>query len=119
MDGDLQFSGLDIEYLSESLNLDTRHGDGIRIENVSNNFKKIDIESQFSSIEINLESGASAQLDFDLTHGNLRANGEGISFNKVIKDHTSSEYEGYLGSKNATASIRVLARHGNIRLKVD
>ena len=118
LDADLQFSGLTIEYLIESLNLDARHGDGIRIENVSNNFKEIDIDSEFSSIDISLESGASALLDFDLSHGNLKAEGDGINFSKVSKDHTSSEYEGYLGNKNTTSSIRISTRHGNIRFNV-
>ena len=116
---DLQFSGLSIEYLRERLNLKSRHGDGISIENVSNKFREIDIEAEFSSIDISLESGASAQLDFDLTHGNLKANGEGINFSKVSKDHTSSEYEGYLGNANSASFMRLSTRHGNIRLDVN
>ena len=119
LNAELQFSGLDIEYLKSSLNLEARHGDGISVENVSNKFEEIDIESEFSSVDISLESGASASLDFDLTHGNLRANGEGISFNKVIKDHTSSEYEGFLRSENSSSSIKISTRHGNIRLEVN
>ncbi|MCG8310993.1 MAG: hypothetical protein MI975_26640 [Cytophagales bacterium] len=117
--GDLQFSGLDIEYLGESLLLDSRHGNGIKLENVSNRFKEIEIESEFSSVGISLESGASARLIFKLQHGNLRANGEGINFDKVIKDYTSSAYEGFLRDKNSDSSIRVATRHGNIKFEVN
>lgn len=116
--GDIQFAGIDIEYLGESLHLDARHGDGINLEKVSKSFQEIEIDSQFSSIDINLEGGSSATLNFDLQFGNLKAYGEGINFNKVIKEHTSSLYEGYLGNKNSTSSIRVNSRHGNIRLDV-
>lgn len=117
--GEVQFAGLDIEFLSDAIHLDTRHGDGVNLEKVSNGFKNIEIDGQFSSIDINLESGTSSLLAFDLQFGNLRAYGDGINFNKVIKDHTTSEYEGYLGSKDATSSIRVNTRHGNIKLKVE
>lgn len=117
--GEVQFAGLDIEFLSDAIHLDTRHGDGINLGKVSNRFNNIEIDGQFNSIDINLESGTSSLLAFDLQFGNLKAYGDGINFNKVIKDHTTSEYEGYLGSKDATSSIRVNTRHGNIKLKVD
>jgi len=117
--GDIQFAGLDVDYLGESLHLETRHGDGVNLEKVSKGFKDIEIDGQFSSIDINMESGATATLAFNLQLGNLRAYGDGINFTKVIKEHTSSEYEGYLGSKNTSSSIKVSTRHGNIRLGVN
>lgn len=117
--GDIQFAGLKIENLEESIFLDTRHGNGISIDNVSNRFKSIEIEGQFSSIDINIESGAVAQLEFELEFGNLKAHGDGINFSRVIKDHNTSEYEGYLGNSDATSSINVRTKHGNIRLDVN
>jgi len=117
--GDIQFAGLDIEWLEESLHLETRHGDGINLDKVSSRFKDIDIASQFSSVAISVEKGVAARLEFDLQFGNLRAVGEGINFNKVVKDHTTSEYEGYLVNANATSSIKVAAKYANIRFDVD
>lgn len=117
--GDIQFAGLDIEWLEEFIRLDTRHGDGIYLDKVSNKFKDIEIDGQFSAVNINMENGSTAQLDFELQFGNLKARGDGINFTRVIKDHTSSEYTGYLGSENATASIKVSTRYANIRLDVD
>lgn len=119
MKGDIQFAGLDIENLEEFIILETRHGNGINLENVSKEFNEINIESEFSSVYINMESGATARLEFDLQFGNLKAHGEGINFTKVIKDHTTSEYEGYLGKSDATALIRVSTKYGNIRFDVD
>ena len=119
LSGEIQFAGLDVEHLEESMILETRHGNGINLEQVSNKFNKIDIDGQFSSIKINMESGSTARLNFNLQFGNLKAHGEGINFNKVIKDHTTSEYDGYLGKSDATSSIRVRTKHGNIRLDVE
>ena len=117
--GNIQFAGLDIEHLEESIMLETRHGDGINIDQVSNGFKEIDIEGQFSSIDITMESGSTAQLQFDLQFGNLKAHGEGINFTKVIKDHNTSEYKGYLAKSNAPSLIKVSTKYGNIRFDVD
>lgn len=119
MRGDIQFSGLDIENLDEFIELETRHGDGINLENVSKKFSKVDIDGQFSTVDITMENGATALLDFDLQFGNLSAKGSGINFNKVIKEHNSSEYEGYLGKNNANALVKVAARYGNIRFRAN
>jgi hypothetical protein len=117
--GDIQFSGVEIEYLGESMDIKAKHGDGIRLENVNVNFTKIFIDTQFSSVEINLEEGSKAQLDFNLQFGNLRARGEGINFNRVIKENNSSEYSGFLASKDASSEVRVTTRYGNIRFEVN
>ncbi len=117
--GDIQFAGVDIEYLGEALDLKAKHGDGIKLENVNRKFNKIYIDNQFSSVEINLENGTEALLDFNLEFGNLRAHGDGINFNRVIKDHNSSEYSGFLGDKDASSEIRVSTKYGNIRFEVN
>jgi len=117
--GNIQFTGLDIENLEESIILEAQHGDGINIDQVSNGFKEIDIEGQFSSIDITMESGTKARLQFDLQFGNLKAHGEGINFTNVIKDHNTSEYEGYLGKSDASSSIKISTKYGNIRFDVD
>jgi hypothetical protein len=119
MHGDIQFSGLDIENLAGSIVLETKHGDGINLEKVSREFGKIDIEGQFSTININMENGATALLEFDLQFGNLKARGEGINFNSVIKENSSSEYSGYLGRADASCLVKVSTRYGNIRFEVN
>lgn len=119
LNGDIQFSGLDIKNLLETLVLETRHGNGISIDKVSRNFKNIDIDGEFSSIDLNMEKGTKALLDFELEFGNLKSYGEGINFNKVIKESNRSEYEGYLGSKDATAKMYITTKHGNIRVVVE
>jgi len=117
--GDIQFSGLDIKNLQETLVLETRHGNGISIDKVSSKFKIIDIEGEFSSIDLNMTKGTKALLDFELEFGNLKSYGEGINFNKVIKESNRSEYEGYLGSKDATATMNIRTKHGNIKVVVE
>lgn len=116
---DIQFAGLSIEQLGESLQLATRHGNGIKIDQVSNEFKEIRIDSEFSSLDLNLESGATAILKFDLNFCNLKTDGEGINFTKVVKENSHSAYEGYLKNASSNSSVSITAKHGNVRLDVD
>ena len=117
-EGEIQFAGLNIDNLEESIVLETRHGNGINIDNISKSFRVIDIEGEFSTVDISLQNGSAARLNFYLQFGNLKAHGDGINFDKVIKDHTTSEYEGYLGSSTATSSVKINTKHGNIRFDV-
>lgn len=117
--GDIQFSGVDISKLQKSIVLVSNQGNGLNIEQVSKDFEKIDIENQFSSISLRLPANVSSALHFELKFGNLKAYGDGINFTRVTKDMNSSEYEGYLGSKSGTSSVRVSNSYGNIKLKVE
>ena len=117
--GSIQFAGLSISKLTESVRLDAKHGNGISLESVSRNFKSIEIDGQFSPIDISMLGGTQAKLQFDLQFGNLKANGTGINFIKVLKDNTTSQYEGYLESSNASSLVKVNSKYGNIRFEVN
>lgn len=119
LEGEVLFAGFKIGELVERLILETRHGNGITIDKVSRTIKMIDIEGEFSTVDLGVESGTNTRLDFDLEFGNLKSYGEGINFDKVIKDINKSAYEGYLGSKSASSLIKVKTKHGNIRLEVE
>ena len=119
LEGELQFAGLEIGYLSERLEVEARYGDGIKIEKISKNFKEIDIENSFSSVRLNLPAGIKTTLAFDLQFGSLKLDGEEVTFTKVVKETNSSEYRGYIGSAQATSSIKVETKYGNIRLETE
>ena len=117
--GTLEFAGLKIGKLEESIVVDSKHGNGLALGEVSDSFKEITLDSQFSPIDIALEAGTQAKLYFSLEFGNLKANGEGINFSKVIKEQTTSQYEGYIGKSSATALVKVNSKYGNIRFDVN
>ncbi len=116
--GDIQFSGLGIKHLEKFIFLKTLHGNGIDLDEVSKSFESIEIDGEFSTINITVENGATAMLNFDLQFGNLKAHGDRINFERVVKDHTRSEYEGYLVNKDAKSIIKVKTKYGNIRFEV-
>ena len=115
--GDLEFSGLKLGKLNNSLTLDSRHGNGLDIGRNRPHFKLIDLTNEFSSITLNLPHNVNATLDLAIKFGDLRTSGGGFNFTTVKKDNTSSEYKGNIGSSNAQAKIIVDTKYGNVSLK--
>ncbi len=117
--GTLEFAGLKIGKLEESIIINSKHGNGLALDEVASSFKEITLESQFSPVDIALQEGTQAKLYFTLEFGNLKANGEGINFSKVIKEQSTSQYEGYIGKSSAASLVKINSKYGNIRFDVN
>lgn len=117
--GNLEFAGLRIGLLEESITINSKHGNGLTLGEVATTFRDITIDSQFSPVDIALRTGTQARLNFYLEFGNLKANGEGINFSKVVKEQTTNQYEGYLGKSTATGLVKITSKYGNIRFDVN
>jgi len=117
--GNLEFAGLKIGKLEESIIINSKHGNGLALGEVASSFREISLESQFSPVDIALQAGTQAKLYFDLEFGNLKANGEGINFSKVIKEQTTSQYEGFVGKSTAAGLVKINSKYGNIRFDVN
>ena len=112
------FSGLEIGRLNKSISINGKYGDGITVEHVSNRFSNIDINIEFSGVELWFDPGARARLDLRLSFGSFRTDRGSFTFTRVIKNQNTSEYGGYLNSENATSKIRIDTKYGDIRLNV-
>ncbi len=117
-DGNLEFSGLKVGKLNNALILDSKHGNGLDIDEIGQQFSMIDLTNDFSSVTLNLPKNVNTTLELGLKFGELRTSGGNFNFTTVKKDNTSSEYKGYIGSSNASAKIIVDAKYGNVALKV-
>jgi len=117
--GELENAGLKIGKLEETIIINSKHGNGLALGEVASSFREITLESQFSPVDIVLQSGTQAKLFFNLEFGNLKANGEGINFSKVIKEQTTSQYEGYVGKSTAIGLVKINSKYGNIRFDVN
>jgi len=117
--GTLEFAGLEIGKLQESIVINSKHGNGLALGEVASSFREITLDSQFSPVDIALQAGTQAKLYFTLEFGNLKANGEGINFSKVIKEQTTSQYEGFLGKSTAAGLVKINSKYGNIRFDVN
>jgi len=111
---DVQFSGFELDKVSKSLELDIGYGGSLDI-GVSKSAQLFDIESSFGPVNIKLEPGINADVEARLSFCNLKYDESRIVFNKIIKDHTSSEYTGKVGS-GAGTTIKIVSKYGNVQI---
>ncbi len=87
----------------------------VKIKSLSENFKKINIESSYTNIKIGVNSSNSFNIKANLGYGNLKY-GDGFTFSKEIVKNSSKYYEGYYNSPNSNSNITLKTSYGNISL---
>ena len=114
LEADVNFSGFELEKVNKSLVLDIDYGGSVDIGLVKST-KLLDIKSSFGPVNINLEPGINASVEASMSFCNLRYDEDQIEFSKIIKDNTSSKYEGKMGTGAGTI-IKIVSKYGNLRL---
>ncbi len=114
LEADVNFSGFELGKVNKSLVLDIDYGGSVEI-GLSKSVKLLDIKSSFGPVNINLESGINASVEASMSFCSLRYDEDQIEFSKIIKDNTSSQYEGKIGSGAGTV-IKIVSKYGNVRL---
>lgn len=114
LEADVNFSGFDLGRVNKSLVLDIDYG-GSLVIGVSKSAQLFDIESSFGPVNIDLEPGMNASIEANLSFCNLKYDESQIKFSKVIKDHTSSEYAGKIGTGSGT-TIKIISKYGDVRI---
>lgn len=115
LNADVNFSGFELEELHESIVLDIDYGGSIDI-GVKKSVKLVDIKSSFGPVSIELDEGVNGTIDARMSFCDLRYDEDQINFNKIIKEHTSSEYEGKIGNGTGT-NIKIVSKYGNVRIR--
>ena len=115
LDANVNFSGFEIGKLYKDIELDIDYWGNISIGLV-NTVSKVDIESSFGPLVIEIPDGLNANFEAKLSFSDLKYDESQITFSKIIKDNTSSEYEGKIGNGGG-ASIIVYSKYGSVRLR--
>ncbi len=115
LEADVNFSGFEVNKLNGSIELDIDYGGTVSI-GLSNTIRDVDIQSSFGPLVLKLPPGLNASFEANIGFSDLKYDEEMISFSKVIKDHTSSEYEGAIGNGQG-ARIDITAKYGSVRLR--
>lgn len=118
-EGNLEFSGLTLGKLNNSMVLDSKHGNGLNVDKIGQQFTLIDLTNDFSSVTLNIPKGVNTALELAIKFGELRTNGSNFNFTTVKKENTYSEYKGYIGSSKGSAKIVADTKYGNVVLKVE
>lgn len=116
IDVEASFSDIEIMSLSERLVADCDYG-SIKVKEVKNNFKLIDISNSFSDANIGFNSEASFRLVATIKMGDLSYPRDKSRLTEVEISYTSSKYEGVVGD-NADTSSKVLvdAKNSGVNL---
>ena len=114
LEADVQFSGFELGKVNKSLVLDIDYGGSLEI-GVGKSVELFDIESSFGPVNVKLEPGINASVEAKLSFCDLKYDESRIEFNKIIKEQTSSEYSGKIGS-GAGTTIKIVSKYGNVRI---
>ena len=114
LEADVNFSGFGLGKVYKSLVLDIDYGGSLEI-GVNKSVELLDVNSSFGPVNIELDSDINGTIEVRTSFCNLRYDEDQIEFSKIIKDHTSSEYEGKIGNGSGT-SIKIVSKYGNVRI---
>jgi len=115
LDADVNFSGFELDEIHKSIVLDIDYGGSIDI-GIKKTVELVDIKSSFGPVNIELDEGVNGTVEAKMSFCDLRYDEEKINFNKIIKEHTSSEYEGKIGNGNGT-KFKIVSKYGNVRIR--
>lgn len=104
-----------ITRLRDNGDFDLQYG-GLRIENVSKGFSKINLVGKYSDFKIGVEDGASYTLDAATSYAGI-AYPEGLNVTYEKDKGTSHEVKGHAGQQNARSAIRASLSYGGLKVK--
>ncbi|MEM9324941.1 MAG: hypothetical protein AAGA85_04775 [Bacteroidota bacterium] len=116
IEGELQFTGFNLETLSGALKVDCKHTSDFTVDNVLSSFSLIDIDGYFGSYDIDLEDGLSADFEGKFQYSELRSQGVDIDFSRKITEKNEREYRARIGKGDESKVIRIYSAHGDLRL---
>lgn len=104
-----------IDRLRDNGDFDLQYG-GLRIENVSKGFSKINLIGKYSDFKIGVEDGASYTLDAATNYAGI-AYPDGLKVTYEKDKGTSHEVKGHAGQQNARSAIRASLNYGGLKVK--
>ena len=116
LDVEANFSDIEIMNLSERLVADCDYG-SLKVKEVKNGFKLIDISNGFSDADIGFNSAASFRMVANVKMGDLSYPRSDSKISVLEVSYTSSKYEGTVGSdENTTSKVMIEAKNSGVNL---
>jgi len=117
MEGEVKFSDFKLDRLINNIDIELSYAKNFRIGEVDHGYNDIYIKAGFSSIELTLPKKP-AVLSASLQFGNFNYDPNSITMTQIEKGHTSSDYEGWIMSKNGKSNVDLSAKYGNIKVSI-
>ncbi|WP_299454328.1 hypothetical protein [uncultured Microscilla sp.] len=118
LSGSSSFDTFKIGELNNNCTLKLKYAKGFEVSRVNKNFKKIDIDGQFSAMELRFDEGASFDYEVNTKFGKLKAAlRQKMKIRKQIEQTNSNYYEGKYGQGNAKSKVTIKSKYGSVRIK--
>lgn len=113
-----KYGGVTIQKLTKTLEFQLLHSGGLKIEWISKDFEKIDLEAKYGSLGLKFEKGFGANLDADMTYCELKYSGVPFDYTHLKEEAQHKIYKGILGdTKNAgNRIISITSSYGNAKI---
>lgn len=102
-----------LNQISGALNIDTDYSK-ISVEQINERTKAININSQYTTVDLNYDSNLAFNFDIELKYANLKHTGN-LEFTTKQEKNFSKSYEGY-HKKNGASIMTIRSEYGNVAL---
>lgn len=94
-------------------------GGGIKVNWISKDFEKINIEAKYESIELKFEKGFGASIVADMSYCTLKLGNIPFDYSQIREKAQKSYYKGVIGDKAAAGNrtITIESAYGNAKLR--
>lgn len=113
VNGSGDYSGLKFGNITKKLTVSADYG-SIRVKNLANGFELVDINSEFASIKIGIESGTSFDFIVDLQYAGFKRDNSNIDMRKSIVKNNKKYYEGTYGKSGSGSMIKINSEYGSV-----
>lgn len=115
VEGSAGFTDFRIDEVSGSVDLDLEYVGGFRISKVKKEIQGMKIAAKFTSMDIKIEEGVSADFEAQFKFSDLHARDDVVDLNYVVKDNNTNEYRGQIGT-GGRGLIKIDSSYGDLRL---
>ncbi|QIP11930.1 hypothetical protein G8759_04425 [Spirosoma aureum] len=124
LDADINYSGAKIGTLRESGRIKLDFSGGFRIDQLPKTVDNVDIQANYSSVALPMESGNNCDFDVTVSYGNFNySSGQSMHFTSQPEDKNghsgprlTKQYIGKIGSGSGT-KVRVVSKFGNVNFR--
>jgi hypothetical protein len=119
-DANFGFSTVDIDKIKGSADMDVKFGNGLNIGSIDKNTKTININAQFTKVNLDFKESDSFSFDVTSKMGGFDNNsGKAKVTSKTPSDEergysSTKTYKGYIGKSNSDNKITIIANFGAI-----
>jgi hypothetical protein len=117
IDAELFYTPTNIENLKKKLNAKCQYSN-VRVSDCSKQLETIKFSGKYSGLTLGFDTDLSAELNVDLTYGNLSVNDDyQVKYSFSEKDYNKTVKKGIIGSKTPTAKIDISNSYANVSIR--